>query len=143
MLPPRSLYLLDDGTPTQTGHLCTPRQAHCGGINDNMQEAQASPDASPPRQKPSTLASIVSFAAFRSQTSQPVPLAVASQSPVRRKPLPADSPIAARFSRSNTLSSEANNDAASTNSTSSSRPAPVLSPPLTDEELFVPRNLDR
>ena len=110
-----------------------------GGLIDNMQEAQASGDASPPRQKPSTLASIVSFAAFRSQSSQPVPLAINTQSPVRRKPLPADSPIAARFSRSNTLSSLTKDTGASPSET---RPAPVLSPPLTDDDLFVPRNLD-
>ena len=111
---------------------------------DSMQDAQApradapssQAQASPPRQKQSTLASIAiqSFAAFRSQTSsQPVPIAV--QSPVRRKPLPADSPIAARFSQSNLRS----------NSIASKDNAPnsVLSPPLTDEGLFVPRNLDR
>ncbi|KAH6615090.1 hypothetical protein C7974DRAFT_320186 [Boeremia exigua] len=91
--------------------------------------------ASPPRQKPSTLASIAiqSFAAFRSQTSsQPVPIAV--QSPVRRKPLPADSPVAARFSQSSLRSNSI---------TAKDRPPnSVLSPPLTDEGLFVPRNLD-
>ncbi|KAF1930917.1 uncharacterized protein M421DRAFT_418397 [Didymella exigua CBS 183.55] len=109
-----------------------------------MQNAQAPGEvapstqaqASPPRQKPSTLASIAiqSFAAFRSQTSsQPVPIAV--QSPVRRKPLPADSPVAARFSQANLR----------TNSITSKDNPPnnsVLSPPLTDEGLFVPRNLD-
>ncbi|KAK1915321.1 hypothetical protein P3342_003129 [Pyrenophora teres f. teres] len=70
-----------------------------------MQAVQASPEdahprVSPPRQNPkgSGLASITisSFAAFRSQSSQPVPIAV--QSPVRRKPLPADSPVVTRFS---------------------------------------------
>ncbi|KAJ8116736.1 hypothetical protein OPT61_g1911 [Boeremia exigua] len=107
-----------------------------------MQDAQASgadapssqAQASPPRQKPSTLASIAiqSFAAFRSQTSsQPVPIAV--QSPVRRKPLPADSPVAARFSQSSLRSNSITNK---------DKPNPVLSPPLTDEGLFVPRNLD-
>lgn len=108
---------------------------------DNMQDAQASgvdapSSASPPRQKPSTLASIAiqSFAAFRSQTSsQPIPIAV--QSPVRRKPLPADSPVAARFSQSNLRSSSITNK--------DNPPNSVLSPPLTDEGLFVPRNLDR
>lgn len=108
---------------------------------DNMQDAQASgvdapSSASPLRQKPSTLASIAiqSFAAFRSQTSsQPVPIAV--QSPVRRKPLPADSPVAARFSQASLRSNSiANKD---------KPPSSVLSPPLTDEGLFVPRNLDR
>lgn len=108
-----------------------------------MQDAQAPGEgapssqaqASPPRQK--TLASIAiqSFAAFRSQTSsQPVPIAV--QSPVRRKPLPADSPIAARFSQSSLRSN-------SITSKDGLPPSSVLSPPLTDEGLFVPRNLDR
>lgn len=110
---------------------------------DNMQDAQApgkaapSSQASPPRQKPSTLASIAiqSFAAFRTQTSsQPVPIAV--QSPVRRKPLPADSPVAARFSQSNL---RANNITSNENPPTNS----VLSPPLTNEGLFAPRNLDR
>ncbi|KAJ4361168.1 hypothetical protein N0V95_002137 [Ascochyta clinopodiicola] len=110
---------------------------------DSMQDAQAPGEgvlpsqaqASPSRQKQSTLASIAiqSFAAFRSQTSsQPVPVAV--QSPVRRKPLPADSPIAARFSQSNLRS----NSITSKDNPSNS----VLSPPLTDEGLFLPRNLD-
>ncbi|KAF1364795.1 hypothetical protein EJ07DRAFT_97353 [Lizonia empirigonia] len=107
-----------------------------------MQDAQAPGEgapssqaqASPPRQK--TLASIAiqSFAAFRSQTSsQLVPIAV--QSPVRRKPLPADSPIAARFSQSSLRSN-------SITSKDGLPPSSVLSPPLTDEGLFVPRNLD-
>ncbi|KAF3035731.1 hypothetical protein E8E11_003687 [Didymella keratinophila] len=111
---------------------------------DSMQDAQAPGEvapstqaqASPPRQKPSTLASIAiqSFAAFRSQTSsQPVPVAV--QSPVRRKPLPADSPVAARFSQ---LSARSNSITSKDNPPNPS----VLSPPLTDEGLFVPRNLD-
>lgn len=112
---------------------------------DNMHDAQAPGEvapstqaqASPPRQKPSTLASIAiqSFAAFRSQTSsQPIPVAI--QSPVRRKPLPADSPVAARFSQSNL---RANSITSKDNPPNNS----VLSPPLTDEGLFVPRNLDR
>jgi hypothetical protein len=113
---------------------------------DTMKDAQASgadapasqAPASPPRQKPSTLASIAiqSFATFRSQTSsQPVPIAVPVQSPVRRKPLPADSPIAARFSQSSLRSNSI---------TSRDTPAgSVLSPPLTDEGLFAPRDLDR
>lgn len=111
---------------------------------DNMQDAQApgvdapssQAQASPPRQKQSTLASIAiqSFAAFRSQTSsQPVPIAV--QSPVRRKPLPADSPVAARFSQSSLRSISI--------ASKEDPPKSVLSPPLTDEGLFVPRNLDR
>ena len=108
------------------------KDAQASGADAPASQAQASP----PRQKPSTLASIAiqSFATFRSQTSsQPVPIAV--QSPVRRKPLPADSPIVARFSqlslRSNSITSR-DNPAGS-----------VLSPPLTDEGLFAPRDLDR
>ena len=111
---------------------------------DNMQDAQAPGEdapssqahASPPRQKQSTLASIAiqSFAAFRSQTSsQPVPIAV--QSPVRRKPLPADSPVVTRFSQSNLASNNITSKDVPFNS--------ILSPPLTDESLFAPRDLDR
>ncbi|KAI0590600.1 CCDC158 multi-domain protein [Pyrenophora tritici-repentis] len=102
-----------------------------------MQAVQASPEdahpkVSPPRQNPkgSGLASIAisSFAAFRSQSSQPVPIAV--QSPVRRKPLPADSPVVARFSAQQ--SKNADDTVAIYND---------LTPDF-DEDLFLPRDLD-
>ncbi|CAA9958281.1 CCDC158 multi-domain protein [Pyrenophora teres f. maculata] len=102
-----------------------------------MQAVQASPEdahprVSPPRQNPkgSGLASITisSFAAFRSQSSQPVPIAV--QSPVRRKPLPADSPVVTRFSAQQ--SKNADDPLAVYND---------LTPDF-DEDLFLPRDLD-
>ncbi|KAH7388729.1 hypothetical protein BKA66DRAFT_460619 [Pyrenochaeta sp. MPI-SDFR-AT-0127] len=97
------------------------------------------------RQKPSTLASIAvqSFAVFRSQTSsQPAPVAV--QSPVRRKPLPANSPVVGRFSatQSNYLPSTAADKGPSPSSQGQRRLDPVLTPPLSDDTLFLPRNLD-
>jgi hypothetical protein len=117
-----------------------------------MQAVQASPEgtqppnnASPPRQKGSSLASIAisSFAAFRSQSSQAVPVAV--QSPVRRKPLPANSPVVGRF----TADQQSKNPSAAALDRASDLPiekgrAPdnILSPPLSDEDLFLPRNLD-
>lgn len=107
---------------------------------------------SPPRQKGSSLASIAisSFAAFRSQPPQPAPAPapppVALQSPVRRKPLPADSPIVGRFS-ADQFTSLITTATASLKETSRPVPGPlsletVLAPPVSDQELFVPRNLD-
>ncbi|KAJ6271062.1 intracellular protein transport-like protein [Bipolaris maydis] len=95
--------------------------------------------ASPPRQKASSLASIAisSFAAFRSQAPQPAapPPPFGLQSPpVRRKPLPVDSPIAGRFPVDQFNRPIATTAAPSLNSS--------LAPPVTDEDLFVPRNLD-
>jgi len=64
--------------------------------------APATVTTSPPRAKPAFLASLAipTFAAFRSQTSQPAPpqaVAAVAQSPVRRKPLPLDSPVVGRY----------------------------------------------
>lgn len=103
--------------------------------------------ASPPRQKASTLASIAiqSFSAFRSQTAQP------ANSPVRRKPLPANSPVVGRFpsaesnSRPNVTADRSNIQP----SFSTPSPPPqgpqglniVLSPVLSEFD-FLPRNLD-
>ncbi|KAI4912921.1 hypothetical protein J4E90_006329 [Alternaria incomplexa] len=119
-----------------------------------MQAVQASPEgahapnafASPPRQKGSSLASIAisSFAAFRSQSSQPVPVAVL-QSPVRRKPLPANSPVVGRFTvdqQSNLPSAAAPDKSVDLAAQRGRVPDTVLSPPVTDEDLFLPRNLD-
>ncbi|KAI4616443.1 uncharacterized protein J4E87_008709 [Alternaria ethzedia] len=119
-----------------------------------MQAVQASPEgahapnafASPPRQKGSSLASIAisSFAAFRSQSSQPVPVAVL-QSPVRRKPLPANSPVVGRFTvdqQSNLPSATAPDKSVDLAAQRGRAPDTVLSPPVTDEDLFLPRNLD-
>ncbi|KAF2869992.1 hypothetical protein BDV95DRAFT_608788 [Massariosphaeria phaeospora] len=108
------------------------------------------PPSSPPRQKASTLASIAiqSFSAFRSQSSEPAPVAVQNNSPVRRKPLPPGSPVVARLSSADyTFGRE--RDSAS-RSVSTHTPAPpghrrlnsIVSPPLSDEDLFVLRNLD-
>jgi hypothetical protein len=113
-----------------------------------MQDAQApsgatpSTQGSPPRQKPATLTFLQSFTAFRSQPTQPVPVAV--QSPVRRKPLPADSPIVARFeSGGHPLISSAALNKDNTNPSSLSQITSAEQSPLfTDEELFLPRNLD-
>ncbi|KAH7114481.1 hypothetical protein B0J11DRAFT_595113, partial [Dendryphion nanum] len=95
---------------------------------------------SPPRSKPSTLASIAisSFAAFRA--SPPAASNVPTPSPVRRKPLPANSPVVGIFA-----SAEYNKPARPADKGDpqpSSSPNTVLSPPLTDEDLFLPRNLD-
>ncbi|KAH6860631.1 hypothetical protein BKA58DRAFT_36979 [Alternaria rosae] len=119
-----------------------------------MQAVQASPEgaqppnafASPPRQKGSSLASIAisSFAAFRSQSSQPVPVAVL-QSPVRRKPLPANSPVVGRFTadqQSNLPSAAAPDKSVDLAAQRGRAPDTTLSPPVTDEDLFLPRNLD-
>ncbi|OAL50534.1 hypothetical protein IQ07DRAFT_631522 [Pyrenochaeta sp. DS3sAY3a] len=101
--------------------------------------------ASPPRQKPSTLASIAiqSFAAFRTQSpSQPAPVAV--QSPVRRKPLPANSPVAGRFSadQSNQLAPRVPDKDTGLSPPVSRRTDIPSSPQPSDELLFLPRNLD-
>ncbi|PSN72784.1 hypothetical protein BS50DRAFT_652918 [Corynespora cassiicola Philippines] len=101
--------------------------------------ASSAPSSSPPRAKPSTLASIAisSFAAFRSQTStQPVPVAV--QSPVRRKPLPPDSPVVGRFP------GETNDDPKPIHrlNTLQRQGSFPNSPPPDEELLFQPRNLD-
>ncbi|KAF2018675.1 hypothetical protein BU24DRAFT_101890 [Aaosphaeria arxii CBS 175.79] len=107
-------------------------------LQQSLSSSSSSP--SPPRSNPPTLATIAisSFAAFRSQTStNPVP------SPVRRKPLPANSPVAGRF-----VSAEYNKnqvvDRTSLGRTSSSNSNnPVLSPSFAaEDDLFVPRNLD-
>lgn len=98
-----------------------------------MHKTQASTEGvpSPPRSKPSGLTSIAiqSFASFRSQTSaNPVPIVAVP----RRKPLPVDSPVAGQF----------NGRPFDKDGTPLRRPDTVLSPPLTEDELFVPRNLD-
>jgi hypothetical protein len=106
-------------------------------------KSSSSPQSSPPRQKPSILANIglSNFAAFRSQPQHlsPVP------SPVRRKPLPANSPVVGRFAAAEFSNPSKvvgdKEDIQRSFSTNAQAPA-VLSPPLSDEELFVPRNLD-
>jgi hypothetical protein len=109
-----------------------------------MQKTQAPSEGVPSSRAP-TLASIAiqSFTSFRLQTSSdPVPVAV--QSPVRRKPLPLDSPIVGRYpaAQSDTRTSAAQNKEDTLPSQSLRRLDTVLSPPLTAEDLFVPRNLD-
>ncbi|KAF2706650.1 hypothetical protein K504DRAFT_447569 [Pleomassaria siparia CBS 279.74] len=87
----------------------------------------------PPRQKPLTLASIAfsSFSAFRSQSAQS---AQPANSPVRRKPLPADSPVVGSFPSSNT---------SITSNLQPSTSASVLPlSPAPSEYDFLPRNLD-
>jgi hypothetical protein len=98
-----------------------------------------------PRQKPASLASIAisSFAAFRSQSSQSVPL-VAVQSPVRRKPLPANSPVVGRFAadQSNSLPPPVPAKDYALSGQRLNLPVNILSPPWSDEDSFLPRNLD-
>lgn len=101
-----------------------------------MHKIQASAEGvpSPPRPKPSGLTSIAiqSFASFRSQTSaNPVPVIAVP----RRKPLPVDSPVANQFNGRPFDGQDKDN-------TQSRRPDTVLSPPLSEDDLFVPRNLD-
>jgi hypothetical protein len=115
-----------------------------------MQAVQAStegahpPQDGQPRQKPSSLASIAipSFASFRSQFSQPVPVAV--QSPVRRKPLPANSPVVGRYAAdpSNSLPPPVPVKDYPQSAQRLNLPGNILSPPWSDEDLFLPRNLD-
>ncbi|KAF2120814.1 hypothetical protein BDV96DRAFT_595223 [Lophiotrema nucula] len=113
---------------------------------------EGAPSTSSHQKKPSTLANIAiqSFAAFRSQTSSsPAP------SPVRRKPLPANSPVVGRFSSAEYSSSPpkavADKDNKQQRSYSVNSPPlqpprrleTILSPPLSvDADLFLPRNLD-
>ncbi|KAH8727651.1 hypothetical protein GQ44DRAFT_725173 [Phaeosphaeriaceae sp. PMI808] len=82
---------------------------------------------------------IQSFATFRSPTSSnPFPLALQTP-PVRRKPLPADSPVVGRFSSFPNNSSKANTSLSS----KPLRPRETeLSLSLTEEDFLVPRNLD-
>jgi hypothetical protein len=100
----------------------------------------------PPRSKSSALPSLAiqSFASFQSQTSSyPVPVAIQS-SPIRRKPLPAESPVIGRFAAAQFATRlPPGQDKDITLPIQGRRHRePVLSPPLTEEELFVPRNLD-
>ncbi|KAH3918106.1 hypothetical protein HBI56_145060 [Parastagonospora nodorum] len=97
-----------------------------------------------PRAKPSALPSLAiqSFASFQSQTSSPVPIAV-QPSPIRRKPLPAESPVIGRFAAAqySTRPSVRQDKDDFKLPLQGARVASVPSPPLTDD-LFVPRNLD-
>jgi hypothetical protein len=97
-----------------------------------------------PRQKPASLASIAisSFATFRSQSSQSVPVAI--QSPVRRKPLPADSPVAGRSAADqfDTLPPPVPAKDYPLLGQRLNLPDNILSPPWSDEDSFLPRNLD-
>lgn len=115
-----------------------------------MQRIQASSEGapqqtSPPRQRQPALGSLAiqSFASFRSRTSSNPPL-VAVQSPVRRKPLPIGSPVVdhAPASQSNTRTSTVHDKHNTPSHQGLRRPDTILSPPLTEDDLFVPRNLD-
>lgn len=120
-------------------------QSHA--ITRAMQPPQASIERapSPPRTKPATLPSLAiqSFASFQSQTSlTPVPIAVQA-SPIRRKPLPLESPVIGRFAQYNTPSSNVQENKDFTLPIQGLRLRDVSLPaPLTEDELFVPRNLD-
>lgn len=98
-----------------------------------------------PRAKPSGLPSLAiqSFASFQSQTSSPVPIAV-QPSPIRRKPLPAESPVIGRFAAAqySTRPSASQDKDSFRLPLQGARVASVPTPPLTANELFVPRNLD-
>ncbi|KAH9865834.1 hypothetical protein J1614_009421 [Plenodomus biglobosus] len=106
-----------------------------------MQATQAPAEAPPsqgppPRQKPSLASiAITSFATFRSSTA-PVPIAV--QSPVRRKPLPVDSPVVGRFSADQ--SNHQPTIVSHRDTTSAPGNAPL--PPLSEDKSFLVRNLD-
>lgn len=106
--------------------------------------SQASTEGAP-RARPSALPSLAiqSFVSFQSQTSHPVPIAV-QPSPIRRKPLPAESPVIGRFAAAqfSTRPSTVQDKDLSLPIQGHRRPDNVLSPPLTEDELFVPRNLD-
>jgi hypothetical protein len=113
--------------------------AYRGELKSDMHKNQASTEGvpSPPRSKPAGLTSIAiqSFASFRSQTSaNPVPVVAVP----RRKPLPADSPVAGQFEGRPSAGQDKDS---STSFPGLRRPATVLSPPLTADEL-IPRNLD-
>lgn len=100
------------------------------------------------RSKPPFLASLAisPFSAFRSQPSNAPP----TQSPIRRKPLPPDSPVVARYSQTPSTKNQSN--AAGDKGTGNivyNPPANVARrsnaapfPPLTDDDLFIVRNLD-
>jgi hypothetical protein len=107
-------------------------------------EGAHAPQDVQPRQKPASLASIAisSFAAFRSQSFESVPVAV--QSPVRRKPLPANSPVVGRFTadQSNSLPPPVPAKDYPVSSQRLNLPVNILSPPWSDEDSFLPRNLD-
>lgn len=124
--------------------------AYRGGITRSMQRPPAATEGAPlppPRSKPSALTSIAipTFASFQSQTSSyPVPIAVQS-SPIRRKPLPAESPVIGRFAAAQfeTRTSTVQDKDITLPIQGRRRLNTVLSPPLTeDDDLFVPRNLD-
>jgi hypothetical protein len=100
----------------------------------------------PPRSKPFALPSLAiqSFASFQSQTSS-YPILVAVQpSPIRRKPLPAESPVIGRFATAqfNTRPPRGQDKDLTLPIQGHRHRDTVLSPPLTEDDLFVPRNLD-
>ncbi|KAF2691065.1 hypothetical protein K458DRAFT_426445 [Lentithecium fluviatile CBS 122367] len=103
--------------------------------------------SSPPKARAPFLAALAisSFAAFR---SQPAASAPAVQSPVRRKPLPPDSPVVGRYTpaelNSGPRPAAVDNDVGIPNPTPSQAPRRVDAAPYLplDELDFVPRNLD-
>ncbi|PVI08431.1 hypothetical protein DM02DRAFT_510406 [Periconia macrospinosa] len=117
-----------------------------GPPSSESSQATAAEPAS--RSKPPFLASLAisPFSAFRSQPSN----APSTQSPIRRKPLPPDSPVVARYSQTGSTNHQTN--AAGDKLTGNivynppahvarrSNAAPL--PPLNDEEFFFVRNLD-
>ncbi|KAL5120267.1 hypothetical protein ACEQ8H_001825 [Pleosporales sp. CAS-2024a] len=112
--------------------------------NHTMLHRSRPPADGAPRAKPSGLPSLAiqSFASFQSRTSSPVPVAV-QPSHIRRKPLPAESPVIGRFPAAQYGARPAvQQDKDVTPPRQGARVGAILSPPLTDDELFVPRNLD-
>ncbi|CAI6249044.1 unnamed protein product [Periconia digitata] len=118
-------------------------------VPDPPASEPAAADSAAARSKPPFLASlnISSFSAFRSQPSNPPP----AQSPIRRKPLPPDSPVVARYShpRSSLQSNAAGDSRRAANivyNPSSQGPRPIDAHPLppvnNDDDLFIVRNLD-
>jgi hypothetical protein len=120
---------------------CLSRRGH----NETMLHRSQPSTEGVPRAKPSGLPSLAiqSFASFQSQTSSPVPIAV-QPSPIRRKPLPAESPVIGRFAAAqfSTRPAVVQDQDFSLPIQGARRVNNVLSPPLTEDELFVPRNLD-
>lgn len=93
------------------------------------------------RAKPSaTLSSLATqpFASFQSQASSS-PLALAVQpSPIRRKPLPLESPVVSHFVQSQARPSTLEDKGAIV----PQQGIRQLDGPIEDDELFAPRNLD-
>lgn len=109
-------------------------------------EGSASSQNNPPRARAPFLASLAisSFAAFSRNNSQPAP-PVAVQSPVKRKPLPPDSPVvAAELNSGPKRAGDKDSNNPNRPSQDPRRVDAAFSPTPSDDGLgiFLPRNLD-